>query len=136
MAGFHPAGHERVNVFPAGGTRYFKHFFEEDEVFDELRPFYNHYAYRFEVPEDEFEALRTTLTEFGYALVEVDAVEEFVVVKRKYTDHPRILFAGSVLRRSVPDHHCFVMKDRDAVKRAVAAGAVRLTDADLDFELD
>lgn len=130
---FHPAGNERVNAFPDGERYLFKHYFDDEEVFSELQRYYNEYEYRFEVPESRFEHVRDFLEGNGYALVEVDDIEEFAVVKRKYTDHPRVLFKGSVFHRSLGNFNCFVMKDRDAFQRAVNAGARPLMETDLEL---
>lgn len=132
---FHPAGHQRVNVFPVDERYLFKHFFDEDEVFAKLKRYYDEYEYRFEVPAERFEHIRDFLTDHGYAPTVVDSPDPFVVVKRKYTDHPEVLFRGSVLHRSVGNFNCFVMKDSDTVEEALERGAKRLADTDVAFSL-
>lgn len=132
---FHRAGRKRVNVFPVDDQYLFKHYFDEDEIFAKLQRYYDEYEYRFEVPVDRFAHISDFLTEHGYAPVVVEAVEPFVVVKRKYTEHPEVLFRGSVLHRSVGNFNCFLMKDRHSVTRAVSAGADRLGDTDVAFSL-
>lgn len=129
MAEFHRAGHERVNVFPVEERYLFKHYFEGEDVFDRLKQYYNNQQYRFEVPPSDFENLQEFLVSHGYALVVVDAVEEFVVVVRKYTQHPENIFKDSVMHRSTGDFNCFLMTDQEAVDRAIDAGAIRLTTA-------
>ena len=132
MSAFVPAGAERVNVFAVGEAYLFKHYFEGDEVFDELRQYYNHSQYRFEVPEPDFERVRLFLEDRGYALAVVDDIEPFAVVVRKYTAHPDNIFKGSVLHRSVDDFNLFVMTDRDAMEEAVEAGATPLAEAPVE----
>ncbi len=130
---FHRAGDERINAFPTGDTYLFKHYFDDDEVFGELKRYYNDYEYRFEVPDGRYEHVKDFLDRHGYALVEVEEIEEFAVVKRKYTDHPRVLFKGSVLHRGLGNFNCFVMKDREAFQKALDAGARPLLETDLEL---
>lgn len=132
---FHRAGHQRVNVFEVDDRYLFKYFFDEDGVFAKLKRYYDSYEYRFEVPAERFEYVREVLLDHGYAPTVVDPVEPFVVVKRKYTDHPEILFRGSVLHRSAGNFNCFVMKDTDAVEQAIEAGAQPLAETDVAFSL-
>lgn len=123
---FRRAGHEPVNAFPVGGAYLFKHYFEGDAVFRRLRRYYNNAQYRFEVPPDDFDEVRSFLADHGYGLVVVDELDPFVVVVLKYTSHPDNIFKESVIHRGVPDYNCFLMTDREAVERAVEAGATRL----------
>ena len=131
MASFRRAGDERVNVFEVDELYLFKHYFDSDEVFDRLKQYYNNQHYRFEVPPDDFEALRSFLGEHGYGLVVVSAIDEFVVVVEKYTSHPENIFKQSVMQRSVDGHNCFLMTDQAAVEQAVHDGATRLTETEL-----
>lgn len=135
MASFHRASQTRLNAFPVGDAYYFRHYFEDDDLFDELKRYYSHYDYRFEVPSSRFERVQRQLAEHGFGLVKVDDPTPFAVVKRKYTNHPKILFKRSVLHRSLGRFNCFVMADREAVERAVADGARPLAETDLDLEL-
>jgi hypothetical protein len=132
MGAFRRASHEQVNVFEVDELYLFKHYFDGEDVFDRLKPYYNNQQYRFEVPPDEFEDLRAFLAEHGYGLVVVDVLPEFVVVVKKYTDHPENIFKASVIQRSVDGYNCFLLTDRDAVDRAVDAGATRLPETGLE----
>jgi hypothetical protein len=100
MAGFRRAGDERVNVFEVNETYLFKHYFDDEDVFDRLKQYYNNQQYRFEVPPDEFDDLRSFLAEHGYGLVVVDAIDEFAVVVEKYSAHPENIFKQSVIQLS------------------------------------
>lgn len=135
MDGFHRAGHERVNAFEVGEQYFFKYYFEETDVFSEISQYYDQYEYRFEVPVERFVWVKEFLADAGYDLVEVSDVDPFVVVKRKFTTHPKILFEKSVLHSSVQNFNCFVMTDRDAVESAVSAGARSLQETGLEFEV-
>jgi len=121
----------QVNAFEVDGTYLFKHYFEGEDVFDRLRPFYNHSQYRFEVPPEEFAELRGFLAEQGYELVVVEALAKFVVAVEKYTAHPESIFEDSVGQRSADGHNCFLLTDQYAVAGAVAEGATRLPETDL-----
>jgi hypothetical protein len=134
MSSFGRAGRERVNAFAVGGQYLFRHYFEEDAVFAELGDYYREYDYRFEVPADRLEEVAAFLERNGYALVEQEP-EPFVVLKRKYTDHPDVLFESAVLQRDLGNFNAFLLADRDAVEEAVAAGARRLTDTDRSVSL-
>jgi hypothetical protein len=131
MAAFRRAGQEQVNVFEVDETYLFKHYFDGEEVFDRLKQYYNNQQYRFEVPPDEFEDLQSFLAEYGYGLVVVDAIEEFVVVVEKYTTHPENIFKASVIHRSVDGYNCFLMTDQTAVEQATREHAARLTETEL-----
>jgi len=91
MAGFRRAGQEQVNVFRINDEYLFKHYFEGDEVFARLRNCYS--QYRFEVPVEDFEEVKSFLSDHGYGLTTMYAVEEYVVVVRKYTEHPGNIFS-------------------------------------------
>ena len=122
---------EPVNAFPVEKAILIKHYFDGDEVFDRLRPYYNGSQYRFEVPVGEFDSLRRFLRRHGYDVTVVDRPEEFYVVVRKYTAHPEDVFKRSVRQESVDGYNCFLMEDEAAVEAAVAQGATQLTDGPL-----
>lgn len=122
---------EQINVFKIDETYLFKHYFEGEDVFDRLKPFYNHTQYRFEVPVNEFEQLRVFLSDQGYDLVVVETPTKFVVVVKKYTAHPENIFKDSVVQRSANGYNCFLLTDQYAVAEAISQGATRFSDADL-----
>jgi hypothetical protein len=132
MGEFRRAGDEQVNVFEVDETYLFKHFFDDEEVFDCLKRFYNNQHYRFEVPLTNFEMLRAFLADHGYELVVVDAISAFVVIVKKYTEHPENIFKQSVIHRSVDGYNGFLMTDQAAVDRATREGALRLTETDFE----
>ena len=127
---------EEILVFALDDTYLFKQYFEQDELFADLREYYNDEKYRFEVPVDAFETAAERLEEHFYKPIVVEEVEPFCVVKRKYTDHPDVLFKTAVAKQSSGDHTVFLLKDRLSVEQAVEQGATRLTDADLDVTLE
>ena len=131
MSEFRRAGHEQVNVFPVDEHFLFKHYFDGEKVFDRLKRYYNNQQYRFEVPSEKFESIRSFLADHGYGLVVVDVVEAFVVVIKQYTVHPNNIFKASVIHRSANGYNCFLMTDQKAVEKAVQEGGIRLTNTDL-----
>lgn len=128
--------HERVNVFHVGDDYLFRHYFEGDEVFEKLKPYYEHQEYRFSVPAHKFEPLQVSLRDRGYDLRVVEDPEEFGVVVRKYRSHPENVFKAAVLQRSTRDHNVFFLRDRHSVAQAVKQGGTRLVDTDIEIELE
>lgn len=120
---------EPINVFKIGDKYVFKHYFEDYEIFTEIRRYYT--EYRFEVPDDKFEKVKDALEDHPRDLRVIEDINEYCVVKRKFTEHPDVLFEKSVLRTSTSDYNIFVMKDRDSVEIATERGATPLADADL-----
>jgi|SRR5699024_39820 len=114
----------------------FSQYFDQDEVFDELREWYDSEQYHFEVPTDEMDQIESFLDEYLYDLNRVapDAIEPFCVVKEKYTDHADIL-RNSVYHTSRESNTVFVMQDRLSAEQAVEQGATPLTDSDTGFQL-
>lgn len=127
--------HEQINAFEIDGTYLFKHYFDQDEVFAELRRYYNESEYRFEVPAAALTEVQAFLEDCFVELAVVDDVEPFCDVKRKYTDHPDVLFKASVLEREKQDSTVFLMTDQLSVEQAVNNGATRVADTDLEIEL-
>jgi len=126
---------ERINLFAIDDRYLFKQYFDQDDVFAELRRYYNEDDYRFEVPQEDIANVQALLEDHFYAPRIVDDPEEFCVVHRKYAKHPDVLFKASVLQRSTGDHHVFMMKDQLSVEQAVNNGATRLVEADVEIRL-
>jgi hypothetical protein len=114
----------------------FSQYFDNDEIFTELREWYDSEHYRFEVPADEIDEIDAFLGEYFYELQRVgpDAIEPYCVVKPKYTDHADIL-RNSVYHTSRGDQNVFVMQDQGSAEQAVEQGATPLADADISFRL-
>ena len=134
MAGFHRAGRERINVFPVEDAYLFRHYLADD-AFAELREYYDRYEYRFSVPVRRWDRARDALERHGYEPVVVDDVEPYAVVKRKYSDHPDVLFSAAVFDRDVGRFNCFVLKDRESVEEAVEGGATPVGETDIEVPI-
>lgn len=128
MDEFHRASHERVNAFEVDGELVFKEYFTDRDLFDDLRRYYDGNQYRFEVPEENFDAVREHLAEAGFGLVRVEDVDPFVVAVRMYTAHPKRIFKDSVAHHSSKGYNFFLMDSEDAVEYAVRNGAKRAED--------
>lgn len=128
------AAFERVNAFPINGIILFKHYFEGDEIFARLKPYYNGSQYRFEVPAGEFDSLRRFLRDHSYDVCIVDRPSDYYVVVQQYSEHPDGIFKMSVHRQGAHGYNCFLMKDHEAVEDTVAKGAERLTSAPLALQ--
>lgn len=125
------SGTQEIHVFPVDEFYLFKHYFDDEAVWDRLKRWYNNQQYRFEVPESEFGDVRSFLEDEGYGVTVIESLEKFVVVVKKYTGHPENIFKESVIQRSVDGYNCFLMTDQMAVARAVDEGAVRFGETGL-----
>jgi hypothetical protein len=114
----------------------FSQYFDQEEIFAELREYYNSEQYRFEVPANEIDRIESFLDEYFYDLNRVtpNAIEPFCVVKEKYTDYADIL-QSSVYHTSRGSTTVFVMQDRLSAEQAVEQGATPLADSDTSFRL-
>jgi len=128
----------RINAFEVedAGLYIFSQYFDENEIFDELREWYNSEKYRFEVPAEEIDQVEAFLDEHFYDLqrIETPAIEPFCVVKEKYTEHAGIL-RNSVYHTSQAGSTVFVMQDELSAEQALEQGATRLADSDVEFQL-
>jgi uncharacterized protein YkuJ len=128
----------RINAFEVedAGLYIFSQYFGEDEIFDELREWYDGEKYRFEVPAEEINRVEAFLDDHFYDLQQIEptAIEPFCVVKEKYTDHASIL-RNSVYHTSRAGSTVFVMQDELSAEQALEQGAARLADSDIEFQL-
>lgn len=120
---------ESILVFHVGDEYLFSHFFDRTDVFEALSDYYNEDAYRFEVPDDDFDDVRDLLAEEYFELVVVDDLEPYCVVKETYTKHADIL-RNSVANWERDGHLFFLMKDDLSVLEAEEQGATRITETE------
>lgn len=132
MVGFHTANEEPIYAFHIGSKFYFKQYFDEEEIFGRLRQYYDSSNYRFVVAEGKFDIIYGYLKEQGYELTPVDNLDPFLVVVKKYTNHPDVIFRESVIHGGKGDYNFFLMKDRTAVEQVVKSGATEFTEVDLE----
>lgn len=120
---------EDINVFEVNDTYLFKHYFDNSEVFDELRRYYNQDAYRFELPDHEtLQQVDELLADHFYTLNHVDDHEPYCVVMDRGEDYSDIL-RNAVVRFNQGQHTVFLMKDQLSVDHAIEQGAVPLEDS-------
>lgn len=127
---------ERVNVFHVGDEYLFRHYFDGEAVFEQLKPYYESQEYRFAVPAHKFEPLQVRLRDRGYDLRVVEDPEPFGAVVKKYRTHPENVFKAAVLQRSTREYNVFFLRDRHEVAKAVKQGATRLVDTDIEIDLE
>jgi hypothetical protein len=120
---------EQLVVFEVDDEYFFSQYFEQSDLFEDLRGYYNDTAYRFEVPEEEFDTIREYLEDAYYEPVIVTDLEPYCVVIDKYDEHAEIL-KRSVATWERQRKRFFLMKDDLAVKEAVEQGAERIDDTD------
>lgn len=118
----------KVNAFSLGDTVFIRHYFESDEVFALLSPYYNEREFRFEIPSTEFESLCAAALTHGYQFTVVEDVARFAVVVKKYRSHPEEVFSESVAQFSADGYNVFVMKDKTSVETVLDDGAIHLSD--------
>lgn len=135
MANARRSRRPRVNVFNIGEAYLFKHYFDDEAVYERLKPHYNHRQYRFQIPADEFDEIRDFLEDHGYELTVIEDVGDYVVVVEKYSDHPDNILKRSIMQGSVPDYNYFLMNSKSAVEEMVYAGAERIENTDLEIRL-
>jgi hypothetical protein len=120
---------ERLVVFEVDEEYVFSQYFEQKDVFEDLREYYSDTEYRFEVPEAEFDAVRERLEDAYYDPVVVTDLEPYCVVIDRYDEHAEIL-KRSVATWERRGKRFFLMADDLAVKEAVERGATRVGDTD------
>jgi len=120
---------EEITVFEIDDEYWFSHYFTRTDLFETLREYYDEEAYRFEIPAEEFDAVREELADEYIDLAVAEDLEPYCVVIEQYTEY------GDILRDSVAHwkrqgHRFFLMKDDLSVREAVEHGATRLSETD------
>ncbi len=134
MSKFHESNKTPINIFDVYDRYLFKYYFNDNEIFSNLQYYYNEDKYRFEIPKDSINEVKQLLKRNMFEPIIIKEVNEFGVVKEKYTDHPKMLFRDSLLQESTSDYNIFVMKDKKSVEKAVMNGATKLTDTDIEIK--
>ena len=120
---------EQITVFVVDDEYLFSHYFTREDLFEQLSEYYNEEAYRFEIPADEFEAVREQLADEYIEFVVVEDLEAYCVIKDKYTEHADIL-RDSVLHWERDGQLFFLLKDELSVKEAIERGARPIADTE------
>ena len=114
----------RINIFRISGAYYFKHFFDDPELFRELEPFYDKSRYRFKMATaGERNKIMKLLDMKGYDPTIIEDPAPFTVEIGKYQKYGELL-KNSVDTYPLREKIVFVMKDTKCVEQALAMGAV------------
>ncbi len=116
--------HPRINIFKLIGAYYFKHFFDDPELFRELEPYYEKERYRFKMKTaGERNKVMKLLDMKGYDPTLIEDPAPFTVEINRYQNYAELL-KNSVESYPLCDKMLFVMKDMAGVEQAMAIGAV------------
>ncbi len=114
----------RINIFKLGDGYYFKHFFDDPELFRELEPFYEKARYRFRMATaGERNTVMKMLDKKGYDPTLIEDPAPFTVEINRNQKYGELL-KNSVESYPLRDKIAFVMKDMAWVEHAVAMGTV------------
>jgi len=114
---------KRITFFKLGKLWVFKHFFDNQEIFNALLDYYNKDQFRFEFKSIGARNNALKLLErngFDYDLVEDP--KGYVVQLPKHAKYAQIL-KNSVAFKDTANQRIFLMKDLAAVEEAVGLGA-------------
>ncbi len=101
----------RINIFKISGAYYFKHFFDDPELFRELEPFYEKSRYRFKMPTaGERNKVMKLLDRKGYDPTIIEDLTPYTVEISKSQKHGELL-KNSVDSYPLRDKIVFIMKD-------------------------
>ncbi len=113
-----------INIFKLSGAYYFKHFFDDPELFRELEPFYEKARYRFRMATaGERNKVMKLLDMKGYDPTLIEDSAPFTVEISRHQKYGELL-KNSVENYPLRDKIILVMKDIAWVEQAVAMGAV------------
>ncbi len=114
---------QRINIFKLGDSYYFKHFFDDPDLFRELEPFYEKQKYRFKMPTaGERNKVMKILDKKGYDPNLIEDATPYTSEISKYQKYGELL-KNSVENYPMRDKMVLVMKDMAWVEQAVAMGA-------------
>lgn len=113
-----------INIFKLGRAYYFKHFFDNPEMFLELEPFYEKARYRFRMATaGERNKVMKILDKKGYDPTLIEDPAPFTVEISRYQKYGELL-KNSVESYPLRDRIVLVMKGLVWVEQAAAMGAV------------
>ena len=114
----------RINIFKLSGAYYFKHFFDDPELFRELEPYYEKARYRFRMATaGERNKIMKILDKRGYDPNLIEDPAPFTVEISRHQKYGELL-KNSLESYPLRDKIVLVMKDLACVEQATAMGAV------------
>jgi hypothetical protein len=113
-----------INIFKLCGAYYFKHFFDDSELFRELEPYYEKERYRFKMKTaGERNKVMKSLDMKGYDPTLIEDPAPFTVEISRHQKYGGLL-KNSVESYPMRDKMVLVMKDMEGVELAKVMGAV------------
>ncbi len=114
----------RINIFKISGAYYFKHFFDDPELFKELEPYYEKQRYRFKMPTSgERNKVMKLLDRKGYDPTIIEDTTPYTIEISKGQKYSELL-KNSIDSYPLRDKIVLVMKDLAWVEQALAMGAI------------
>ena len=113
----------RLNIFKLNKAYYFKHFFDDPELFREIEPYYEKANYRFKMATaGERNKVMKFLERKGFDPNIIEDAAPFTVEIGKYQNYGELL-KNSVESYPLRDKIVLVMKDMMWVEQALEMGA-------------
>jgi hypothetical protein len=116
----------RINIFKIGGAYYFKHFFNDPGLFEELQPYYEkaRYGFRMNTAAERNKVMKL-LDNNGYDPTVIEDATPYMVEVNRYEKY------GDLLRNTVDnypkgDRMILIMKDEASVEQALMNGAKKI----------
>jgi len=117
----------RINIFKLNKAYYFKHFFNDQELFRELEPYYEKASYMFKMATaGERNKVMKLLDRKGFDPNIIEDSAPFTVEIDKFQKYGELL-KNSIESYPLRDKVVLVMKDIACVKQALEMGAVLKT---------
>lgn len=120
---------EQLTVFRVGEEYLFSEYFEREDVFAELEPYYDRGDYHFTVPAEAFDEVAEVLADACYEPVVIEDLEPYCVVIDRYETHAPIL-RQSVVSWTRRGHRFFLLPSELAVQEALERGATPVAETE------
>jgi hypothetical protein len=112
-----------INIFKLNKVYYFKHFFDDPELFRELEPYYEKASYRFKMASaDARNKVMKLLDRKGFDPNITEDAAPYTVEIGKYQNYGELL-KNSIESYPLRDKIVLVMKDMEWVEQALGMGA-------------
>jgi len=116
--------HPSINIFKLNKAYYFKHFFDDLELFRELEPYYEKASYRFKMASaGARNKVMKLLDKKGFDPNIIEDPAPFTVEIGKYQNYGELL-KNSIESYPLRDKIVLIMKDMVWVEQSVEMGAV------------
>lgn len=100
---------EEITTFDFGNRYLFTAYFDEEQLFNQLKQYYYSDKYRFEIPDSDLKQVQQTLDSYSYKLVIEDSPENYCVVADEEANSNTIL-KNSVIRKQRRNHDIYLIK--------------------------